>query len=76
VSEQVEWRVGYFEGDQFHSAQDGAQSVFGLTNAQKLAKKLGAPYQLFHWRTNLSPAEHEAAQARENDPPWGGRWAP
>lgn len=62
MSEQVEWLVGYFdEQNRFHKGHDGAQSVFSLTSAQKLAKKLGPPWSLFHWRTNLSPAEHEAA---------------
>lgn len=65
MSELVEWNVGYHD-DQgaFHQAADGAATVFGESRAKQLAKKLGHPYRLFHWRSKLEPAEHKAQEWR------------
>jgi hypothetical protein len=61
MSEQVEWRVLWTdEHGTIHNGMDGAQSMFGLTRAQALAKKLGPPWRVAHRATMLSPDEHEA----------------
>jgi hypothetical protein len=81
-TETVEWMVGHYdEQGRFVSTRDGAQSVFGKTRAEKLAKKRGPEWSLFHWKTMLSPeaqVEFEA-QARKSDSKesqsWG-QWAP
>lgn len=82
MSEQVEWRVMYEdEHGAWHNAQDGAQSIFGLTSAKKLAERLGPPFSLFHRRSMLPPAEHElweAEQRKAEEKPqtFGSQWAP
>jgi hypothetical protein len=63
--EKVEWRVTWEdEHGVWHNAQDGAQSMFGLTAAQKLVQKLGPPWQVRHRTSMLTPAEHEALDAQ------------
>jgi hypothetical protein len=59
MSEQVEWRVMWDEAGIWHNASDGAQSLFGLTSAKALAKKLGPPWEVRHRTTLLTPEEHE-----------------
>lgn len=74
MSEQVEWHVGYRDDNgTLHIAQDGAQSVFSRTNAEKFAKKLGTQWSLFHQRSNLPPAEHELSAQSQT---FGSQWAP
>ena len=81
MSEQVEWRV-VKEGDDgvWHNASDGAQSMFGLTSAKALAKRLGPPWQVRHRQTMLPPDEHAAALSQltqdTQEPKFGGQWAP
>lgn len=81
MSESIEWRV-LKEGDDgvWHNASDGAQSMFGLTTAKALAKRLGPPWQVRHRATMLTPDEHavEAAQTTQaqQEPRFGGKWAP
>lgn len=81
MSEQVEWRVLWEdEHGVIHNAQDGAQSIFGLTNAKKLAQKLGPPWRLSHRRSMLPPEEHELWEAEqrktEASQTFGSQWAP
>jgi len=83
MSEQVEWRVLWQdEHGTIHNAQDGAQSMFGLTSAQKLAQKLGAPWEVRHRTTMLTPPEHEAWEVEQRKTPqtegpkFGAQWAP
>lgn len=67
MSESVEWLVAWIDEDGTpHCAQDGAQTVFGLSSAQKLAKSLGPPWNVAHRYTLLSPGEHKARQREED----------
>lgn len=67
MGEQVEWRVlKEDEHGTIHNASDGAQSMFGLTNAKKLAQKLGPPWQVRHRTTMLTPEEHETDAAAKS----------
>ncbi len=80
MTEQVEWRVLWQdEHGTIHNGVDGAQSMFGLTRAKDLAKKLGPPWEVKHRATMLSPDEHEVAMKKQAEivqsKPWG-RWAP
>jgi hypothetical protein len=71
--DKVEWRVLWEdEHGVWHNACDGAQSLLGLTAAEKLAKQLGAPWQVRHRTTMLTPAEHAA----QSPPTFGSQWAP
>lgn len=66
MSELIEWRVLWQdEHGVIHNGMDGAQSLFGLTNAQKLAKKLGPPWEVRHRATMLNPDEHAAFEAEQ-----------
>jgi hypothetical protein len=78
MSEQVEWRVMWEdEHGTWHNAQDGAQTLFGLTRAKELAQKLGAPWQVRHRASLLSPDEHEAAVKTAGQAQiYGSQWAP
>ena len=59
MSELVEWLVG-FKNDQgeLETAQAGAQTVFGRSIAEKLVKRLGPPWGIYHYQSKLSPDEH------------------
>lgn len=86
--ELVEWMVGHYdEQGRLVTTRDGAQSVFGKSRAEKLAKKRGPQWSLFHYRTNLSPAAQaefesrakqaeEAAKSQESGPAYGSQWGP
>ena len=75
MSELIEWRVlKYSDLGVQHNASDGAQSLFGLTGAKALAKKLGPPWQVRHRTTMLTPEEHEAEQPKSQT--FGSHWAP
>ena len=70
----VEWYVGYFdENKTLHTARDGAQTIFGLENAKKLAKKQGAPWEVIHSGSLLSLKEHEKLPQSQQ---FGTQWAP
>lgn len=58
MSEQVEWEIVHLadEGPKRHN--EGAQSRFGLTRAQGIAKTLGPPWYVIHHQTQLQPDEH------------------
>lgn len=76
MGELVEWRVIWTdEHGTIHNASDGAQSMFGLTNAKKLAQKLGPPWQVKHRTTMLPPDEHEVTVKTELQT-FGSPWAP
>lgn len=81
MSEQVEWRVlREDEHGVIHNASDGAQSMFGLTAARRLARKLGPPWQVLHRTSMLTPEEHAVEAAAviqsQQEPRFGGKWAP
>jgi hypothetical protein len=78
MSEQVEWRVLWEdEGGVIHNGMDGAQSMFGLTRAKDLAKKLGPPWQVKHRTTLLTPDEHAPTLKTEGEvPAFGSQWSP
>lgn len=72
MSEQVEWEVLRVDKTgQIVRHNEGAQSRFGLTRANQIAKALGEPWKVNHYHTLVPPDEHEA---------WlkggGKRWAP
>jgi hypothetical protein len=80
--DKVEWLVGYKdEQGVLHTAQNGAQSVFSRSSAQKLAKQQGAPWDLFHFESLLSPEEHDRWSDLNKDTPpaggpaWGSNWS-
>lgn len=74
MSELIEWRVvKELENGVWHNASDGAQSMFGLTTAKKLAQRLGPPWQVKHRTTMLGPEEHEATPQEQT---FGAPWAP
>lgn len=78
MSEQVEWRV-IKEGENgvWHNASDGAQSMFGLSTAKALAKRLGPPWQVRHRTTMLTPEEHDVRAIEiDQSPKFGAPWAP
>jgi len=76
MGEQVEWRVLWEdEHGTVHNGMDGAQSMFGLTRAKDLAKRLGPPWRVAHRATMLTPEEHEAITKSEGQT-FGSQWAP
>lgn len=77
MGELVEWRVIWTdEHGTIHNASDGAQSIFGLTRAKDLAKRLGPPWQAVHRTTMLPPDAHQAEQSEGHAPTFGSPWAP
>jgi hypothetical protein len=61
MSELVEWMVGFKnEQGELETAKAWAQSVFGQSIAEKLVKRLGPPWGLYHYQTKLSPEEHRS----------------
>ena len=49
MSERVEWVIGRKLPDgTLETVNDGAQSVFGMSRAEKVAEKLGPPWGVFH----------------------------
>jgi hypothetical protein len=64
--ESVEWLVAYpDEQGTLKAARDGAQTVFGLTRAKKVAKQVGPPYALYHYQTRLPEKLHVKHMAQE-----------
>jgi hypothetical protein len=77
ATELVEWKVGKLEENgTITFTRDGAQSVFGQTRAEKLAKKRGPGWSLYHHRTDLSPEAQATFEAEHKDqsPRFGGQW--
>lgn len=57
-SELIEWVVTRLEKGQRKFHTEGAQSVFGMTRARKVAKALGPPWEVAH-RDLLTPPIEE-----------------
>jgi hypothetical protein len=84
VSEAVEWVVGTHDGaGKLQTVSDGAQCVFGLTTAEKLAHRLGKLYGVYHVQSGLTPDECEQImsardkiRAKHGPLMFGSEWRP
>lgn len=74
--DKVEWLVGYRDDKgTLITGMDGAQSVFSKSSAEKLAKKLGGKWSLWHMASLLSPEDHEAwIDHTVPGNSWGSQW--
>lgn len=58
-SELIEWQVVKRQGALWKHHLEGAQSVFGLSTARKIVKKLGPPWEVRHTQTLELPEKEK-----------------